>query len=774
MPSELDLPINPSAYEWSGRFMRFLRRVLKVNIRLHHDEGQIDSGDIFVFNHFARFETFIPQYLFWEHSGAYCRSIADRGLFARRDRFSQYLQAVGAVPNDHPHLLTFLAAEVLRGRKIIVFPEGGMVKDRQVVDVDGEYSIYSRTAQERRKQHSGAAVIAMALEVFKKAVVLAAERDDRARLDSWCSLLGAESHDSLLAKARRPTRIVPANITFHPMRVQANALQRGVELFNRGISPRMREELLIEGNILLRDTDMDIRLGDPLRATSFWTQREHRMVAERAARLGMLEDAFTAHGDRADRRMHANATRLQPEKLRDAYMHEMYQLLTVNLGHLAALLVYRHLDGGETSVPELAFHRTLYLAIKYLQREDGVHLHRSLRNPDRYAGLPDGACVTLQEFMATADRLGLIRREDGNYRFLPKLRQDHHFDEVRLENPIEVSANEVAPIRAARDCVDRAMRDAAALSAPDLAGLLFDDERRSHDWDRNSFSKPRHAAINALQTHREDAAPFLHHADAPRRMGVLLVHGFLASPAEVREFGRHLAQHGFVNMGVRLKGHGTSPWDLNERTRHEWIASVRRGYELLAPLVDEVCVVGFSTGGLLGLELASTLPARLAGVAAISAPVRFRNRNMAFVPLVHGTNKLANMVGRKGVVTFRPNASEHPHINYVHLPIRALYELGRLVDQVRRRLALVQCPALILQGDRDPVVDPLSAMLLFRDLGTGDKRVRMLPSARHGILYENVGGTWTETLAFLQHCEARPAMPEVPDGISAMPVEAVA
>lgn len=774
MPSESDLPINPSAYEWSGRFMRFLRRVLKVNIRLHHDEGQIESGDIFVFNHFARFETFIPQYLFWEHSGAYCRSIADRGLFARRDRFSQYLQAVGAVPNDHPHLLTFLAAEVLRGRKIIVFPEGGMVKDRQVVDVDGEYSIYSRTAQERRKQHSGAAVIAMALEVFKKAVVLAAERDDRARLDSWCSLLGVESHDALLAKARRPTRIVPANITFHPMRVQANALQRGVELFNRGISPRMREELLIEGNILLRDTDMDIRLGDPLRATHFWTQREHRMVAERAARLGMLEDAFTAHGDRADRRMHANATRLQPEKLRDAYMHEMYQLLTVNLGHLAALLVYRYLDGGENSVPELAFHRTLYLAIKYLQQEDGVHLHRSLRNPDRYAGLPDGACVALQEFMATAARLGLIRREDGNYRFLPKLRQDHHFDEVRLENPIEVSANEVAPIRAARDCVDRAMRDAASLSGRDLAGLLFDDERRSHDWDRDSFSKPRHAAINALQTQREDASPFLHHADAPRRMGVLLVHGFLASPAEVREFGRHLAQLGYINLGVRLKGHGTSPWDLNERTRHEWIASVRRGYELLSPLVDEVCVVGFSTGGLLGLELASGAPARLAGVASISAPVRFRNRNMAFVPLVHGTNKLANMVGRKGVVTFRPNTSEHPHINYVHLPIRALYELGRLVDQVRRRLALVRCPALVLQGDRDPVVDPLSAMLLFRDLGTGDKRVRMLPSTRHGILYENVGDTWRDTLAFLQHCEARPAMPEVPDGISAMPVEAVA
>ena len=46
------------------------------------------------------------------------------------------------------------------------------------------------------------------------------------------------------------------------MRVGDNLLRRGVELFNRGISRRLSEELLIEGNILFKHTDMDIRLGD--------------------------------------------------------------------------------------------------------------------------------------------------------------------------------------------------------------------------------------------------------------------------------------------------------------------------------------------------------------------------------------------------------------------------------------------------------------------------------------------------------------------------------
>jgi len=752
MDTGLDLPLNPSAYQWTGRFMRFLRRVLKVNIRLHHDEGQVETGDIFVFNHFARFETFIPQYLFWEHCGAQCRSIADHELFKGGERFANYLQGVGAVPNNHPHLLSLLAAEVLRGRKLIVFPEGGMVKDRQVLDGSGQYSVYSRSAQQRRKQHSGAAVIALALEVFKQAVVTAAERNDRRRLDAWCDLLGV--HESVLvARAQRPTLIVPANITFYPMRVRGNPLQQGVEFFNRGISPRMREELLIEGNILLRETDMDIRLGKPLRAAHFWSDRERRKVAARAARLGGLQDAFTTHSDRADQRLFANATRLQAEQIRDAYMHSMYQLVSVHLSHLAALVIYQLLEADRTEIPVADFHRILYLAVKHLQTDPAVHLHRSLRNPENYQDLPHGRCAGLEQFLSVTTSLDLIERTDSYYRFLPKLLKDHGFDQVRLENPVEVYANEVAPIQPALAAVGSALKELASLSEQRLAELRFDDARRAFAWDGKRFSKPVHHAINSQQTQSESAEPFLFRPEQPRKLGVLLVHGFLASPAEVRGFGEASSQRGYVTLGVRLKGHGTSPWDLRSRTWHDWMASVRRGYETLAPFVDTVCLVGFSTGSSLCLQLASEQPAQLAGVSALATPMRFRNRNMAFVPLVHGTNRLVGVVREQGVLAFRSNPSEHPHINYVHMPIRALYELSRLVDNLKKRLAEVRCPVLILQADADPIVEPVSATLLFKALGSADKRLVNVPSQRHGILYNNVGDTWKETFAFLKRLE---------------------
>jgi len=750
-----DLPINESAYEWTGRFMRLLRRVLKVNIRLHDNaEGRVEAGEIFVFNHFARFETFIPQYLFWEQCRARCRSIADRDLFRGNERFATYLRGVGAVPNDHPHLLAYLTGEVMRGHKLIVFPEGGMVKDRRVLDEGGDYSVYSRSAQGRRKQHSGAAVIGIAVEVFKQAVLFAEERGEHHRLREWCDLLGIDDPSRLLARARQPTLIVPANITFYPMRVRGNPLLQGVELFNRGISPRLREELLIEGNILLRDTDMDIRLGTPLRPTNFWTDRETRLAATRALHLGTLADALDAPSGRSDRRMFANAEGLQAEPLRDAYMHAMYQLVTVHLSHLAALLIYELLDAGRTEIPEADFHRALYLAVKRLQAGDAVHLHRSLRNPDRYASLPDGRCTGLEEFVRIASSLALVEQAGGFYRFLPKLLADHTFDAIRLENPVEVYANEVAPVRAVLDAVTGALRDAPSLTPERLAELRFDDERRALAWDRERFRKPRHAAINALQTQSEDAAPFLLRPETPRPTGVLLVHGFLASPAETRAFGEALLRAGHTVLGVRLKGHGTSPWDLRTRTWHEWYESVHRGFATLAPLVDRVALVGFSTGGALCLHLAADRPPALAGVAAIAAPMRFRNRNMAFVPLVHRANRVLAVVREQGVMAFRPNPSENPHINYQHMPIRALYELRRAVESLQPRLPLVRCPALIVQGDDDPVVDPGSAALIHDALGSTDRQRVMVPSRRHGILYGDVGGTWKTVGEFIDRLDA--------------------
>ena len=98
MNEKIEYEINSATYEWTSRLFTLLRKVLAVNLKLHQQDAQIADGDIFLFNHFARFETFIPQYLIHMESGAYCRSIAAGEFFVEGDAFSNYLIRVGAVP----------------------------------------------------------------------------------------------------------------------------------------------------------------------------------------------------------------------------------------------------------------------------------------------------------------------------------------------------------------------------------------------------------------------------------------------------------------------------------------------------------------------------------------------------------------------------------------------------------------------------------------------------------------------------------------------------
>ena len=747
-----ELAINEATYQWSVRLFSLLRKILKVDVELHHD-GQMRNGDIFLFNHFARLETFIPQYFIHQEVGSYCRSVASGELLGEDDPFSNYLRSVGAVPNDLEGLLVFLASEILHGRKVIVFPEGGMVKDRRVIDERGAYSVYSRTARERRKHHTGAAVLALGLEFFKEDLRRARDSGNTQPIERAAENLGFEDPAELLDAVAKPTLVVPANITFYPIRVSDNLLRKGAELLSLGLSRRHSEELLIEGNILLKETDMDIRLGRPVNVADCWNWWQLGLVRRVAARLRGLDDFFNLRRQHGhwDERLLARLLWRDALRVRDDYMHRMYMGVTVNLSHLASRVILQTTEAGETSIELATFHRMVYLAVKYCQREPTVELHQSLRDPGDYRGLLDGSNVRLEQFLRTTKSMGLIDETEDRIILCAKLQEEHGFDEMRLENLIEVYANEVAPLRAVCRAVASGMREAKAISAQNLASLAYSDMRLQFAWDREEFSKTRHGDINRQQTATRSPEPYLLLPESAQSLGIVLVHGFLASPAELRDFGDILYARGHPVVGVRLRGHGTSPWDLRERSWEDWLESLRHGFDLISAFAGRVCVVGFSTGGALSLLLASQTPAKLAGVAAVCVPVKFQNKSMRFVSLVHSANSLVRWVSSsEGIMPFRPARSEHPDINYAHMPIRGLYELQRLVDELEINLPAVKCPVCLIQADQDPIVTPGSAERIVQGLSGTRPTLTMKSSRTHGIVNENIDGTHDTLLRFIE------------------------
>lgn len=95
--------------------------------------------------------------------------------------------------------------------------------------------------------------------------------------------------------------------------------------------------------------------------------------------------------------------------------------------------------------------------------------------------------------------------------------------------------------------------------------------------------------------------------------GVLLVHGLTDSPYLMRDLGNALAPEGpsavpplkngrcLLLRSLLLPGHGTRPGDLLTVRYQDWLAATEWGLRSFAGRAHRVHLVGFSTGGALGL-----------------------------------------------------------------------------------------------------------------------------------------------------------------------------
>lgn len=741
--------IDIDTYQWSVKIFRSLKKLLRVHLKLHA-EGQVEQGDIFLFNHFSRFETFIPQYLIYEKSGAYSCAIASREFFEDNTLLAKYLASVGVLPHDHKRLLPLLAEQILRGRKVIIFPEGGMVKDRRVLDKYGHYRVFSRISGERRKHHTGAAVLAQGVELFKATVRDAFQNGRATQLRLWQRQLHFDNTDQLLSAVLKPTRIVPANITFYPIRSSDNLLRKGVELFAGDLSLRQTEELLIEGNILLKNTDMDVRLGKPIDALDIRHRLNRVVVNCIASQCRSLDEIFTlaASPRNCSQRLLAIYLKYNAGATRNEYMEKIYANVTINLSHLASALIMYCIDKGLQQIDKCRFYSTLYIAIKLLQKNSTINLHRSLLDPEQYADLLTCQNKRFEQFICLSKNSGLIDVSEQGIRFLPKLRQEHDFDTIRMENLIAVYENEAEPVKAVLSTVVKAFRLTAKPYQPRLVDWLLDDQRQSLQWSRNMYSQPRFDPINTLETATANAEPFLLKPKRGNGMGILLIHGLLASPAEMVSFGEQLCNLGFTVMGVRIIGHGTSPFELKQYAWEDWYASVEKQFQVLAMVCKRSFVCGFSTGGALALKLATQQPEKIIGSIAVAAPLKLVDSALMLEPM---TKQLVRWVAAyEGVKPFIEHNPEHPDINYRHIPVRSLYELRRLSREIEKTLPGITTPTLFIFADRDPIVSMQSAeIILNKTRALPHVELKVVHADRHGILAENLGGIWKLISLFL-------------------------
>jgi len=559
----------------------------------------------------------------------------------------------------------------------------------------------------------------------------------------------------LLTSSLKHTMIIPANITFYPLRTSENLLLKAVDFFSDSLSLRQTEELLIEGNIILKNTDMDVRMDQPLEPFDRKFFGSHYLLEKVMAEAESINEIFNlqAKPKNWEQQILGMYFKKYANITRDKYMEAIYLNVTINLSHLASTLIMHLVKNGQTQIARQRFYIALYIAVKRLQNMPGINLHRSLLNPIDYSELTTGTDSRFENFILEAIHTGLMKEDQDNYYLLPKLLEEHDFDSIRLQNIIAVYDNEAKPIGVVTATMIRALEDCDKIDRKELAAWYFEDERRDLIWEHHAYNKAIYDDINELQTATADPKPFFLTPKQENGIGILLIHGLLAGPAEVRDYGEFLVQQGYIVMGVRLKGHGTSPYALQNQSWEDWYNSVERGYTILKAHCNRIILVGFSTGGALALKMAAEQLPEIIGICAIALPIRLMNPAFPFIPLLHGTNKLVDMMTSfEGLKPFVENETEHPDVNYRHVPVKSLYELSLLIDEMEKAAPHCQAPVLIVQGDNDPVVSYKSAEEFMHKLSSKNKRLQNIHSNRHGILMENIGGTWEAINQFINSC----------------------
>ena len=217
--------------------------------------------------------------------------------------------------------------------------------------------------------------------------------------------------------------------------------------------------------------------------------------------------------------------------------------------------------------------------------------------------------------------------------------------------------------------------------------------------------------------------------------GVLLIHGLMAAPEEVREWAQFLHKKGLTVYAPRLAGHGTSSKDLSTRNYHDWLDSIDRGHAILKTCCKKIIVAGFSTGAGLALQSVILKPHDFEAVIAVSAPLRFRKFSSRFAETLNGFNLFCNHLGVGNLAReFMKNDADNPHINYLLCPVSAFVQVKKLMKIVCQSLPDIEIPALVIQAKNDPKVAPGSGPAIFKLLGTDKKHFAWIDYHMHGIV----------------------------------------
>lgn len=217
---------------------------------------------------------------------------------------------------------------------------------------------------------------------------------------------------------------------------------------------------------------------------------------------------------------------------------------------------------------------------------------------------------------------------------------------------------------------------------------------------------------------------------ARARTGILLVHRLNGTPKEMRMLARGLHLQGYTVLTVKLAGHCGTRADLVNTSWLDWLASVRRGADLLASRVDRLVVGGFSSGAVLALALAQERPLHVAGVLTLSPAFRHDGRGM---PRYARLAFLLPVLRVLGIGQHRVFPEQPPHAGLPGTPWWSVVQMRKLTASVLHHMNILRAPCLVMHARHDAIASVSNAFEIVRGACNTDVSLQVLEDSPHLI-----------------------------------------
>lgn len=700
--------MNRFAFELSSYTLKTFSGFSKAHIKLSGEKNIPDGSVIFTANHFTRIETIFLPYHIHNITKKEVWSLAAAELFDV-PVLQGFLKNLGAVSTRDPDRDKVILKTLLSGNvQWIIFPEGMMVKNKKLIKKD-QFSLTEEGVAKR--PHTGAAIVALRCEFYRERL-RRMKKMGEPEFERLVQSFEIEDIDQVLAQE---TFIVPVNITYYPASPKENILSRIGQIVMKEPSKRVMDELMTEGSMLFSKVDISIRFGQPIQIKEYLndTYLESMLMSKR--RIKFDDDISSKQ-----------ITKELSIQIMEKYMSAVYDMTSLNYDHVLACIL-KHFPYRKEGIDIYEFKCKVFYAVSWLVSNKAYFVSDNFFENQIHL-LTDDRFNRISDFFTIAQNTGVIEIKDKKiFKDQTKFITHSNFHTIRIENPVLVMANELEPVGEAEDVIKKV----AQKSRDDIVGLVKDKilEKIEIDFSRDYTD---HYIEGETKKKRIGRPIFLKHEN--ERAGVLLIHGYMAAPEEMKAFAEHLHENGFTVYVPRLKGHGTAPEDLAKTKYEQWIESVEEAFVILRHSCKKIIVGGFSTGAGLALELSTRLEG-IAAVFAVAPPMRLQDLGSYFVPAIDAWNAMIKKIRLDAIAKeFIENDPENPHINYIRNPVAGIRQLEKLMEFLEPKLKTIQIPAIVVQSRKDPVVNPKGTLNLFDRIGSDVKEYYLFDYDRHGIL----------------------------------------